>query len=171
MPHPFILILLVNVLVIILYFKKIQWRNWQRWTINQTDTFDKLTFLKIWDCHLAIVCQIHIHQRRASKMLPLISMIKLPQTNLLIFHSLYIYIKTIVTNYIKIILLWLLKGLIYTTQNTIFSVTWNFISLWSLFGWHSLRTCAQILSRMMDDGWVHPKPYLLLSATCDEMLS
>jgi hypothetical protein len=53
----------------------------------------------------------------------------------------------------------------------IFSVTWYLMSPWQLFGWHFLWISEQIMPWMMDECIHGPKPYLLLSTTCDEIMS
>ena len=53
----------------------------------------------------------------------------------------------------------------------IFSVIWNFMSLWYFITRHFLLISEQIGSWMMDEFIHWPKPDLLLSATCDEILS
>ena len=58
-----------------------------------------------------------------------------------------------------------------TTLNIIFSVIWYLISPWPLYIWHFLWIRLQILSWMMDEFIHWPKPSLLLSSTCDELLS
>ena len=61
-----------------------------------------------------------------------------------------------------------------TTLNmivNIFSVRWYLMSLWQLSGWYFSWISKQILSWMMDKFIYWSKPYLLLSATCDELVS
>ena len=50
------------------------------------------------------------------------------------------------------------------------SVIYYFILLWQFFGWH-LWISEHIFSCMMDPFIHWPNPYLLLSTTCDEILS
>ena len=65
----------------------------------------------------------------------------------------------------------MVEKLVCTTLCMIFSVIWYFMLLWWLFGCHFLWTNERLLSWMMDEFICWPKPYVLLSATCDEILS
>ena len=53
----------------------------------------------------------------------------------------------------------------------IFSVIWYIMSLMYLYGWHFLWISGQICSWVLDEFIHWPKPYLLLSTTCDAILS
>ena len=57
------------------------------------------------------------------------------------------------------------------TINVILSVTWYFMSLCWLFGWHFSWTSEQTF--VMNDGWVHPltKTLSYLARNCDELVS
>ena len=62
------------------------------------------------------------------------------------------------------------QGLV-SALRMIFSVMRYFMSLWKLRGWHHLWMSEHLLSWKMDEFIRWPTPYLLLVATCDEILS
>ena len=66
---------------------------------------------------------------------------------------------------------WTSLGSSVTTLSMMFSVVWYFMSPWYLFGWHLLWISGNILSWLMEEFIHWPKPDLLLSTTCDEILS
>ena len=64
-----------------------------------------------------------------------------------------------------------LSSKVSRTLNMTLRVAWYLMSLWKLFGWHIGWISERILSWVMDEFVYWPKPYLLLSAVCDEILS
>ena len=56
------------------------------------------------------------------------------------------------------------------TLNMIFSVIRYLMSVWQIFIWDFLWMSLQILSWMMDEFIHWPKPYLLFSTSCDEIM-
>ena len=65
----------------------------------------------------------------------------------------------------------LLSTLDYVLRSMHNYLIWYLVPLWWLFGWHLLWISEQILSWMIDEFIHWPNPYLLLSATCDNILS